>query len=164
MIFSKAQCDLIEQFDNRMMQKDPRTHRHVRDVRRLAVVICRALPDSLRSQIDERRLMVGALLHDIGTLKIPNEILHHQQALCDADREKLNRRLEHGRRMLQHTPLQGLIPLIAPDLDMPNLEAKVIIVASRYCRARAHLMWSRLDLKTIAALVDEVGESQRECA
>lgn len=163
-IFSKAQCELIEQFDNRMMQKDLRTHRHARDVRRLAVIISRALPDQLRTKVDERLMMIGALLHDIGTLKIPNELLYHKGALDDSDIEKLERRIEHGRRLLLHTPLQGLIPLIAPDDDKPNIEARIIAVADRYCREHQSIMWSRLDLRTVAALVDQVGEPQRECA
>lgn len=47
---------------------------------------------------------VGAMLHDIGKMKIPQEILHSKKQLSDEEYEKMKEHVKYGRILLEETP------------------------------------------------------------
>lgn len=50
------------------------------------------------------QVMVGALLHDIGKILIPDEILHKPSRLSDAEFEIMKDHVSHGTEILNNTP------------------------------------------------------------
>jgi HD-GYP domain-containing protein (c-di-GMP phosphodiesterase class II) len=77
---------------------DEYTGSHSRDVVDLAV----AVADALGLSPDERRnTEFTALLHDVGKVKIPGEIINKPGPLDDAEREIMNTHTIEGERMLE---------------------------------------------------------------
>jgi putative nucleotidyltransferase with HDIG domain len=65
------------------------------------VVFALAIADELGTAEEERRLVeFGALLHDIGKMSTPKEILHKKGPLVDDEWETMRRHTIDGQRML----------------------------------------------------------------
>lgn len=54
--------------------------------------------------LEVERIFLGALLHDVGKLKIPQSILHKKGRLTPAEWEKMYRHPEEGSRFIPDTP------------------------------------------------------------
>ena len=82
----------------RLADRDTSTEEHTRRVALLAARVGEELklPPSAR-----RHLAVGGLLHDIGKLSVPLEILNKPGALSDAQFAAIRRHPESGRRLLE---------------------------------------------------------------
>jgi putative nucleotidyltransferase with HDIG domain len=82
----------------RLAARDMSTEEHTRRVALLAARVGEELklPPSLR-----RRLAVGGLLHDIGKLAVPLEILRKPGPLDDAEFAEIRKHPESGRRLLE---------------------------------------------------------------
>jgi putative nucleotidyltransferase with HDIG domain len=82
----------------RLADRDTSTEEHTRRVALLAARVGEELklPPSAR-----RHLAVGGLLHDIGKLTVPLEILNTPGALTDAEFAEIRRHPESGRRLLE---------------------------------------------------------------
>jgi HD-GYP domain-containing protein (c-di-GMP phosphodiesterase class II) len=129
----------------RLGEKDPSPEGHTRRVATLAVAIGErlGLPEGRL-----RQLAVGDLLHDVGKLSVPNEILNKPGRLTDEEFDEIRRHPGAGRELL--TELGGFSPLVldlveshherldagcypnrvpAGDLD---LEVRVLAVADVY--------------------------------
>ena len=91
----------------RLGEKDPSTEGHTRRVATLAVAIGERL-DLTQSQL--RQLALGGLLHDVGKLSVPNEILNKPGRLTDEEFEEIRRHPGAGRELL--TELGGFSPLV----------------------------------------------------
>jgi putative nucleotidyltransferase with HDIG domain len=91
----------------RLAEKDPSTEGHTRRVAALAVAIGESLglPDHRL-----RQLALGGLLHDIGKLAVPNEILNKPGRLTDEEFDEIRRHPGAGRELL--TELGGFSPLV----------------------------------------------------
>lgn len=64
-----------------------------------------AIADELRLHDEERRLVeFGALLHDIGKMSTPKEILNKSGPLDDDEWETMRRHTIDGQRMLDQAP------------------------------------------------------------
>jgi putative nucleotidyltransferase with HDIG domain len=80
-----------------LSEDDAYTGTHSRGV----VVLALAIADELKVDRDERRLVeFGALLHDIGKMSTPKEILHKAGPLNDAEWETMRRHTIDGQAML----------------------------------------------------------------
>jgi len=80
-----------------LSEDDAYTGTHSRGV----VVLALAIADELHVDGDERRLVeFGALLHDIGKMSTPKEILHKPGPLDDAEWETMRRHTIDGQAML----------------------------------------------------------------
>lgn len=80
-----------------LSEEDEYTGAHSRGVVELAL----AIADELRIDGDERRLVeFGAMLHDIGKISTPKEILHKPGPLGDDEWETMRRHTIDGQRML----------------------------------------------------------------
>lgn len=93
-----------------LQRKDPVTRDHVVRTSALAMrVAIRAglPPDAVRS------VALGALLHDIGKLMIPSEIINKPQALTDLEFAEIKTHPEQGERLLDDAPsLVGAVPSV----------------------------------------------------
>jgi HD-GYP domain-containing protein (c-di-GMP phosphodiesterase class II) len=91
----------------RLGEKDPSTEGHTRRVALLAVAIAERLGLS-GSRL--RQLALGGLLHDVGKLSVPNEILNKPSRLSDEEFAEIRRHPGAGRELLNE--LGGFSPLV----------------------------------------------------
>jgi HD-GYP domain-containing protein (c-di-GMP phosphodiesterase class II) len=91
----------------RLGEKDPSTEGHTRRVAKLAVAIGErlGLPEGRL-----RQLALGGLLHDVGKLSVPNEILNKPGRLTDEEFAEIRRHPGAGRELLNE--LGGFPPLV----------------------------------------------------
>ena len=91
----------------RLADKDPSTEGHTRRVATLAVAIGEhlGLPEGRL-----RQLALGGLLHDMGKLSVPNEILNKPGRLTDEEFAEIRRHPAAGRELLAE--LGGFSPLV----------------------------------------------------
>jgi HD-GYP domain-containing protein (c-di-GMP phosphodiesterase class II) len=91
----------------RLGEKDPSTEGHTRRVAKLAVAIGErlGLPEKRL-----RQLALGGLLHDVGKLSVPNEVLNKPGRLTDEEFAEIRRHPGAGRDLLSE--LGGFPPLV----------------------------------------------------
>jgi len=90
--------------------QDAYTGDHSNEVAELAVRVGRRLGMS-GDELD--RLRYGALLHDVGKIGIPGELLRKPGPLTDAERSRMNEHTAIGARMLERIPfLAPVAPLV----------------------------------------------------
>ncbi len=90
--------------------RDSYTHQHSEQVVALATDVARLLG---LSAPDLEHVRHGALLHDVGKLAIPNEILHKPGPLTDAEWRVMAEHPVIGERILRRTPQLGhLAPVV----------------------------------------------------
>ena len=81
--------------------KDEITHDHVQRVQIYATGLARALK---LSDLEIEALKVGALLHDIGKLAVPDSILRAPGRLSGEQWAQMRRHPDEGVQMLSHVP------------------------------------------------------------
>jgi putative nucleotidyltransferase with HDIG domain len=82
----------------RLAERDTSTEEHTRRVARLAATVA----DELKlPALSRRHLAIGGLLHDIGKLAVPLEILQKPAALTDEEFAVVKRHPADGRRLLE---------------------------------------------------------------
>ena len=81
-------------------QKDDYTSQHSIAVAILSLKLGRALNLSFEDQTD---LLQGAVLHDIGKLRIPDEILNKPTSLTHAEYEEMKRHTVYGYELIERT-------------------------------------------------------------
>jgi HD-GYP domain-containing protein (c-di-GMP phosphodiesterase class II) len=91
----------------RLAEKDPSTAGHTRRVATLAVAIGERLG---LAEGRLRQLALGGLLHDMGKLAVPNEILNKPGRLTDQEFAQIRRHPGAGRELLAE--LGGFSPLV----------------------------------------------------
>lgn len=100
----------LEAFTETIEQKDPYTKGHCSRVRTISLAIARAL------HFSEERLHVlegGALLHDIGKIGIPEEILNKPSKLTDSEFALIREHPVAGERIITHIDMfQAYRPII----------------------------------------------------
>ena len=100
----------LEAFSETIEQKDPYTKGHCNRVRTLSVALAKAL------NLDEETLQIiegGALLHDIGKISIPEEILNKNGKLTGEEYSLIKTHPEAGVRIITHIPsFKQYIPII----------------------------------------------------
>lgn len=90
--------------------KDPYTHAHSRAVARLARRLAEAMafPDEELSTVE-----VAGLVHDVGKIGVPDEILSKQGKLTSIERRVMERHPEIAARLLEQIPpLRPVVPLV----------------------------------------------------
>lgn len=168
---SKSIDGLIETLSTIVEVKDPFTAGHQRRVSKLAVAIAREMRLS-SEQIDTIRS--GALLHDIGKVAVPVEILCKPGRLTDQEWYLIQDHSEAGYRMLEKIELPGAVSNIVRQhherLDGSGyplglhgeeilLESKVVAVADVFEAIVSHRPYRPAHQceKAIAELVDGAG-------
>ncbi len=90
--------------------KDPTTRGHVQRVARQAVAVGRHL--GLEGS-DLEILRYGAILHDVGKIGIPEQILNKKEPLTPEERERMEAHVEAGVEILENVDiLEPAIPII----------------------------------------------------
>ena len=158
----------------RLGEKDPSTEGHTRRVATLAVAIGERL-DLPEGRL--RQLALGGLLHDMGKLSVPNEILNKPGRLTGEEFDEIRRHPGAGRELL--TELGGFSPLVldlveshherldaggypnrvpAGDLD---LEVRILTVADVYDALTADRVYREAwpAERALALLDDETGRA-----
>jgi diguanylate cyclase (GGDEF)-like protein/putative nucleotidyltransferase with HDIG domain len=100
----------IEQQLSIFLSKDVYTFQHSKRVYRYAVEMCEALP---LSDAEKKTLMLGALIHDIGKLEIPRDILNKKGKLTKDEWEIVKKHVLWGREIAStNEKFKELLPLI----------------------------------------------------
>jgi diguanylate cyclase len=86
---------------NTLFEKNPREEAHSKRVSELATRLAEAL-NLPASQID--RVRTAALMHDIGKIIVPDDVLDNPHELCDVARMDIRKHPETGYRILNGTP------------------------------------------------------------
>jgi len=93
---------------NALEAKDPYTKAHSRKVAQCAVMMAREIPGMDRDGC--REIRVGALLHDIGKIGVPLEILHKNGPLNADEWDVVKEHPNYGARILE--PLERHYPVV----------------------------------------------------
>jgi len=106
----KEEIDGLEQQLQIFLSKDIYTYQHSKRVFRYAVDISDQL--SL-SEDEKRRLILGALIHDIGKLEIPRDIINKKGKLQVHEWEMMKKHVTYGKEILASTKkYDDLLPLV----------------------------------------------------
>lgn len=79
--------EIIHALAQAIEAKDPYTHGHIGRVQEYATSLAQALK---LSEAEVRTIAKGAILHDVGKISTPNEILNKPGALTPAERKKMD--------------------------------------------------------------------------
>ncbi|TLS38455.1 diguanylate cyclase [Pseudalkalibacillus caeni] len=104
------EMELIEQQLRIFLYKDVYTYRHSRRVYEYAIEFSNKL---LLSEAEKKTLIMGALIHDIGKLEIPRDILNKKGKLDDHEWEMVQKHVTFGKDIVStNRELHDLLPLV----------------------------------------------------
>ncbi len=106
----KEEIEGLEQQLQIFLSKDIYTYQHSKRVFRYAV----DMSDQLKlSEEEKRRLILGALIHDIGKLEIPRDIINKKGKLQVHEWEMMKKHVTYGKEILSSTKkYDDLLPLV----------------------------------------------------
>lgn len=94
------------------LSKDVYTFQHSKRVFGYAIEVCKYIPLSL---LEQRQLVLGALVHDIGKLEVPKYILKKKEKLTEKEWELVKAHVTNGKDILAamgtYTDIQPLVEL-----------------------------------------------------
>ncbi len=96
-------AETIKSMVSAMEAKDIYTKGHSEHVRNLSVLIYHHMPTSMRRNINIVKLADAAILHDIGKIGIPDEILNKAGKLSPEEYEIIKRHPKNGKAILENT-------------------------------------------------------------
>ncbi|MBX0359483.1 HD-GYP domain-containing protein [Halobacillus sp. Nhm2S1] len=108
-VYLSEDMSSLMEIKNKVEQKDPYTHRHSERVAKYSVQIAREM--KLRKEVLEN-LTIAAVIHDIGKVHVPNEILNKPDRLTDEEFEIIKKHPLDGADMLKGTSYEELSPII----------------------------------------------------
>lgn len=143
---NRANVEILQALIGAVEARDTMLRGHSVHVANLSVCIYGALPARLRHRLNRMDLEYAALLHDIGKLGIPEEILNKPNALTYDEAENVRRHPEIGSNMLLTLPsYTHLAPYVLYHHERPDgggyrrlkgeeipLISRVIAVADTY--------------------------------
>ncbi|MBO8171349.1 MAG: diguanylate cyclase [Bacillaceae bacterium] len=101
---------LVDSLMSMLKNKDLPTYDHSMRVCQYALAFAEWL--NLSSE-DRRTLEFGAILHDLGKMEIPREILNKKDSLLDHEWEWVKKHSEYGESLLKNIPeLKSILPLV----------------------------------------------------
>jgi putative nucleotidyltransferase with HDIG domain len=95
--------NLIQYFVDIIEAKDPYTQGHSHHVRAVTEAIYNCLPENYQKKTDESRLLLAALLHDIGKIKTPDHILNKDAKLSDEEWGIMKNHPKDGVEIIKNT-------------------------------------------------------------
>jgi putative nucleotidyltransferase with HDIG domain len=95
--------NLIQYFIDVIEAKDPYTQGHSHHVRAVTEALYNCLPNNYQNRIDKTKLLLAALLHDIGKIKTPDSILNKDTKLSNDEWEIMKRHPKDGAEIIKNT-------------------------------------------------------------
>ena len=106
---TEERVELLKKLAATLEQGDPFTHGHSQRVARHAVMMAKELRLDHRTR---EKIMLAGLLHDVGKLRIPREILHKNGRLTDEEYEIVKEHPGIGAEMLSSLDDPELIAIV----------------------------------------------------
>ncbi len=94
---------LIQYFIDVIEAKDPYTQGHSHHVKVITEAIYNCLPEHYQKKIDKAKISTAALLHDIGKIKIPDNILNKDSALMENEWQVMKQHPKYGKEIILNT-------------------------------------------------------------
>lgn len=142
----------VQRYVDLIESKDEYTKGHSHHVWVVAGAIYDCLPLELKSRIDKDKLLCAALLHDLGKVNVPMDILNKDGKLTDDEWHLMKKHPEYGVNMLEGTPYTELSDYIKyhhervdgsgyyGKTDIP-IEARIIAVADMFSALRTYRIY-----------------------
>ena len=108
---------------------------HCKDTMEISVAIAKNLPPALKQYVDMKNLKEGSLLHDIGKVLIPNEILNKNGALTPQEHAVMDLHAELGYQMLRTTGIDNEVLRLVRyhhKNDIPDINLQILNLADKY--------------------------------
>ena len=105
-----AQMEVIKDLAAALEARDPYTHGHSRRVARYSTMIARTL-DLPEEQV--RKIRTAAVVHDVGKLEVPLEVLNKPGRLTDEEFEVIKTHAPRGAEMVSRLGDQELTDMVA---------------------------------------------------
>lgn len=106
----QREMDLLEQQLKIFLYKDVYTYRHSRRVYEYAIEFSKKLDLNMA---DRKTLIMGALIHDIGKLEIPRDVINKKGKLTKEEWEMVQKHVIWGREIVStDRELHDLLPLV----------------------------------------------------
>jgi len=103
---SKKTNEIIKTLVNAMEAKDQYTQGHSVHVANVVKLIYNHLPDQMKNKISKAILMDAAILHDIGKIGIPDNVLNKPGKLTPEERLMIEQHAMMGKKILEPTSYQ----------------------------------------------------------
>jgi putative nucleotidyltransferase with HDIG domain len=146
--------NLIQYFIDVIESKDPYTQGHSHHVRAITEAIYNCLPDNCQSKTDKTKLLLAALLHDIGKIKTPDQILNKDSKLTDDEWEIMKKHPKDGTEIIKNTIFSDIGNWILYHHEMINgkgyygikgndipFESRIIAVADTFSALRTYRIY-----------------------
>jgi len=142
---SKKTTEIIKTLVNAVEAKDQYTRGHSIHVANVTKLIYDNLPEQAKSKISRARLMDAAILHDIGKIGIPDNVLNKPGKLTPEERHLIEQHAMLGKKILESTSYQLIGEIVCCHheridgngylkiaTDKIPLESKIIAVADTF--------------------------------
>jgi len=103
---SEKTGEIIKTLVNAVEAKDQYTQGHSVHVANVTKLIYEHLPEQLKNKINKARLMDAAILHDIGKIGIPDNVLNKPGKLTPEERLMVEQHAKLGKKILEPTSYQ----------------------------------------------------------
>ena len=173
-ILSKKQLTLVCNFLEALGAKNTYTQKHSCHVSRVVEAILQRLPAPTRQLLQKRKLLIAALLHDIGKLNVPLEILDKAQNLTEEEWRIMHDHPRDGKVLLQGTGLEDIGDWILFHHERMDgrgyyklegkkipIESRIIAIADTFSALRTHRVYRpAVSLEKTIAILKEMADTQ----
>jgi HD-GYP domain-containing protein (c-di-GMP phosphodiesterase class II) len=142
---SQKTDEIIKTLVNAVEAKDKYTQGHSVHVANIVELIYEYLPNRLREGIHKKILMCAAILHDIGKIGIPDNILNKPGKLTSNERQSIEQHVIYGKNILEPTSYQHIGEIVCYHHERMDgkgyfeiaaenipIESRIIAVADTY--------------------------------
>ncbi|MCL2498988.1 MAG: HD domain-containing protein [Defluviitaleaceae bacterium] len=171
---SRKTDEITKTLVNAMEAKDHYTQGHSVHVAEIVRLIYGHLPDRIKNGICRTRLMDAAILHDIGKIGIPDNILNKPGKLSSEERKIIEQHVTYGKNILEPTSYQhigdivyyhherldgrGYLKVAAEDIP---IEARIITVADTFSALSTDRIYRpRKSYDEAIRIIKEVADTQ----
>lgn len=138
--------EMMRTFVNAIEMKDKYTSGHSQQVYTVVGLFYEQLSETMQRKISRPKLMDAAMLHDIGKISVPDDVLNKKERLNEEDWQKIKTHPEKGKRILDDTSFRDISDWVYMHHERMDgrgyykispekipLEARIITIADTYC-------------------------------
>jgi len=142
---SQKTTELIKTLINAVEAKDQYTRGHSVHVANVSEIIYNHLPVLIKNKVSKARLMDAAILHDIGKIGVPDNVLNKPGKLTPEERHLIEQHPTVAKKILESTSYQSIVEIVychhervdgngyfKIPADKIPLESKIIAVADTF--------------------------------